>query len=76
MRAPAKVRAVWIAEDVGNIAPPNYKIDEATTVVTDPNSHGVFTLSRPESGWADGKYRLEFYLDEILVEAVELQIGS
>src|ERR1017187_2543363 len=23
------VRGVWIAEDVGNVAPPNYKIDEA-----------------------------------------------
>ncbi len=76
LRAPAKVRAVWIAEDVGSIAPPDYKIDEASTMVTDPNSHGIFTLSRPESGWAEGKYRIEFYLDEILVETIELTIGK
>jgi len=25
----APMRGVWIAEDVGKVAPPNYKIDEA-----------------------------------------------
>lgn len=74
LRDKAKVRAVWIAEDVGDIAPHNYKIDDATTIAEAPNSHGVFTLSRPENGWAEGNYRVEFYLDEALVESVKLKI--
>ncbi|MEP6685931.1 MAG: hypothetical protein ABJB22_04065 [Verrucomicrobiota bacterium] len=74
LRRSAKVRVVWIAEDVGGIAPSDYKIDEATTIASEPNSHGIFTLSRPESGWAEGKYRVEFYLDEAFVEGVKVEI--
>ena len=76
LRPPAKVRVVWIAEDVSGIAPPDYKVDEASTIATEPNSRGVFTLSRPETGWAEGKYRIEFYLDEAFVDAVKVQIGK
>ncbi len=74
IREGAKVRAVWIAEDVGDIAPPNYKIDEAKAVAASPDAHGTFILSRPEDGWAPGKYRVEFYLDDILVDTVKLEI--
>ena len=59
----AKVRAVWVAENIGDIAPPNYKIDEASAVVTAPDANGVFTLSQPEVA-GSGSYRVEFYLDE------------
>ena len=74
LRENSKVRAVWIAEDVGDIAPPNYKIDDAVTTASAPNAHGMFTLSRPDDGWAPGNYRVEFYLDETLVETVKLKI--
>jgi hypothetical protein len=70
----AIIRAVWIAEDVGDVAPPNSTIDEATSLVTVPDAHGVFTLSRPEKGWAPGAYRVEFYVDEQLADAVKLKI--
>jgi hypothetical protein len=76
LRPSAKVRAVWVAEDVAGITPPDYKIDEASTIATEPDSHGIFTLSRPESGWAEGKYRVEFYLDDVFVDAVKVQIGK
>ncbi len=74
LRHGAKVRAVWIAEDVGDIAPPNYKIDEASATATSSDAHGLFTLSRPDDGWAPGNYRVEFYLDEALVETVKIKI--
>ena len=74
LRVGAKVRAVWVAENIGDIAPPNYKIDEASAVVTAPDANGVFTLSQPEGGWAPGSYRVEFYLDEALIDTVKLQI--
>jgi hypothetical protein len=74
LRENSKVRAVWIAEDVGDIAPPNYKIDDAVATVSTPDAHGMFTLSRPDDGWAPGNYRVEFYLDEMLVESVKIKI--
>ena len=74
LRENSKVRAVWIAEDVGDIAPPNYKIDDAVATASAPDAHGMFTLSRPDDGWAPGNYRVEFYLDETLVETVKLKI--
>lgn len=70
----AKVRAVWIAENVGEVAPPNYKVDEASVVATSSNSSGTFTLSRPDNGWPVGDYKVEFYVDEALAETVKLKI--
>ena len=74
LRVKAKIRAVWIAEDVGDVAAPNYKIDEAAAIATAPDARGVFTLSCPDDGWAPGKYRVEFYVDEKLEDTVKLVI--
>ncbi len=74
LRVQADIRVVWIAENIGDVAPPGYKIDEATTIATGPGAHGTFTLSRPENGWAPGDYRVEFYVDAELVETVKLKI--
>jgi hypothetical protein len=74
LRKGAKVRAVWIAENIGEDFPPDYKVDEATTITEGPVAHGAFTLSRPEDGWALGNYRVEFYVDDFLVETVKLKI--
>jgi hypothetical protein len=71
-----KVRAVWIAEETGGIAPAGYKIDEATTIATPPESVGTFTLSRPPDGWAAGKYRVEFYVQDALVETERITIPA
>jgi uncharacterized protein DUF3108 len=76
LREGAKIRAAWIAENVGDVAPPNYTIDEANTTANGPNTHGTFTLSRPDDGWAPGDYRVEFYLDADLVETVKLKIAK
>jgi hypothetical protein len=74
LRGHVKVRAVWIAESVSEVAPPDYKVDEASTIADSPNSFGTFTLSRPDDGWAPGDYRVEFYVDEALAETVKLRI--
>jgi hypothetical protein len=70
----AKIRVVWIAENVGDAAPPNYAIDETTALASEPDSHGAFVLSRPEAGWAPGDYRVEFYVGDALTETVKLKI--
>jgi hypothetical protein len=74
LRQRAKVKAVWIAENIGEDFPQDYKVDEASTVTETPSAHGAFTLTRPEDGWALGDYRVEFYVDDVLVDVVKLKI--
>jgi len=49
-------------------------VDEASAVAEAPKARGAFTLARPEDGWAYGDYRVEFYVDDVLVDAVKLKI--
>ena len=74
LRPGAKVKAVWIAENIGEDFPQDYKVDEASAVATTPTARGVFTVARPEEGWMPGDYRVEFYVDDVLVEAVKIKI--
>ena len=76
LRVGAKIRVVWIAENVTEVAPPDYTIDEAATTATAPDSHGTFALSRPDNGWTPGLYRVEFYIDGVFADAVKLQIKA
>jgi hypothetical protein len=74
LRKGAKIKAAWIAENIGEDFPQDYKVDEASTFAEGPSARGAFTLTRPEDGWAIGDYRVEFYVDEVLVDAVKLKI--
>jgi hypothetical protein len=74
LRKGAKVKAVWVAENIGEDFPQDYKVDEVSAVAESPTAHGTFTLARPEDGWAPGDYRVEFYVDDVLVDAVKLKI--
>ncbi len=69
-----KVRAVWIAEDVGFIAPRDTKITEASVTAERPDDHGVFSLARPKGGWPVGKYRFEIYVGYDLADKVSFTI--
>jgi hypothetical protein len=71
-----KIRAVWIAEDVGNVAPKNYKITETSTSADGPQAAGTFTLSQPTKGWPIGKYRVELYDGDQLAETVKFDISK
>jgi hypothetical protein len=74
LRKGAKMRAVWIAENIGEDFPRDYKVDEASAIAESATAHGAFTLSRPEDGWAFGRYRVDFYVDDVLVDTVKLKI--
>jgi hypothetical protein len=74
LRISAKVRAAWIAENIGEDVPPDYKVDEASAIAESSTAHGAFVLARPEDGWAIGEYRAEFYVDDVLVETVKIKI--
>ncbi len=70
----ATVRVAWVAEDVGDLVEPNFIIDETESVAPTPDASARFTLGRPPDGWAEGKYRVEFYVNELLVETVKVTI--
>ncbi len=72
--AGARVRGVWIAEDVGQGAPPNYKIQEGT--LNTAADEGKFTLTKPNNGWPVGKYRLEIYLGNDLARTVPFTVKA
>jgi len=74
LRQGARIKAVWIAENIGEDFPRDYKVDEALAVAEMPSAHGAFTLARPEDGWAPGDYRVEFYVEEVLIETVKVKI--
>jgi hypothetical protein len=74
VRVGAKIRAVWIAENVAGVAPPDYTVDEANAVANSPDTHGVFTLSRPDEGWTPGDYRVDLYLEAELTDSAKLKI--
>ena len=71
-----KLRGVWIAEDVGDAAPANTKIDEATITGDGDDFHGAFSLSKPNSGWPVGKYKVEIYDEDELVTTVRFTITA
>ncbi len=71
-----KLRGVWIAEDVGDAAPANTKIDEITVTGTKDDFEGAFSLSKPDKGWPVGKYKVEIYDEDDLVTTVKFTITA
>ncbi|MFN2476117.1 MAG: hypothetical protein ABR526_07250 [Chthoniobacterales bacterium] len=76
VKAGDKIRAVWIAEDVGDAAPKNTKVDEATLTAAKDNPSDAFSLSMPTKGWPLGKYRVELYDNDQLAETLRFTIGD
>jgi hypothetical protein len=70
------VRVAWVAEDVGDIAPANFIVDQTSTIVDAQETGVQFTLSRPKDGWAAGKYRVDLYLDDSLAQSVKVTIAD
>jgi hypothetical protein len=73
LKAGDTVRAVWIAEAFG-YTQKDVKITEAETTAYKPDDDGIFSLVRPKGGWPIGRYRLEFYVQDRLVETVRFTI--
>lgn len=71
-----KIRSVWIAEDVGDVAPKNYKLDEASTTADGPRAFGTFTITKPNKGWPVGKYHVDLYRGDELVETLTFEIAK
>jgi hypothetical protein len=68
------IRVVWIGENVGEGVKES-QIRSAETKVNKPDEKGFFTLSRPGGkSWPLGKYRVEFYLNGVLLEVLKFTI--
>ena len=71
-----KIQATWIAEDVGDVAPKNYKLDEVSMTADGPRAFGTFTITKPNKGWPVGKYRVEIYQNDKLAETVKFEVSK
>src|ERR1700737_4032658 len=71
-----KLRGVWIAEDVGEAAPKNTKIDEAALTADEDDFYGAFSLTKPTKGWPAGKYRVEIYAGDDLAATAKFSIKA
>lgn len=74
LKAGDRIRAIWIAEDVGYAEMQNSKITEGSAIAYKPDDSGAFGLARPKEGWPLGKYRLELYVGATLAETLPFTI--
>jgi hypothetical protein len=74
LKAGDKIRAVWLAEDVGYAELHHTKITEGSAIAYRPDDSGAFGLARPKEGWPLGKYRLELYVGDKLAETLNFTI--
>ena len=71
-----KLRGEWIADDVGEAAPANTKIDEK---IADPgrrHRRRKFHVLKPTKGWPAGKYHLDIYANDELATTVKFTIEA
>jgi hypothetical protein len=61
-----KIRAVFIADDVGNVVQTGTKIEEQMLTATRDPQYGIFTLSIWSKDWPIGRYHVEIYVDDQL----------
>ena len=71
-----KVRSVWIADDVGEAAPAETKINEKTITMDGDTNDGVFSLSQLTNGWPLGRYHIEVYVNDNLATKVKFEIKA
>src|SRR4051812_41334017 len=71
-----KVKAVLVAEDVGDAAPANTTVLEKTLDLNEDTSDGAFNFSKPDKGWPPGKYRVEFYANDTLATKAGFTIAG
>jgi hypothetical protein len=68
-----KIRGVWIADDVGDAAPPNFKIQETALTAQDVMLNAQFSLTKP-GAWPRGDYHIEIYVNDALATKVKFSV--
>jgi len=65
-----KLRAVWIADDVGGAAPAKTQIAEKTMTMEGVPNEGSFSCTKPGKNWPAGKYHVDIYANDKLATTV------
>ena len=66
-----KVKGVWVAVDASGVDP-NYEID--TSEYTSGDGTIYFTLERSTDAWPVGKYKVDLYINDKLVQTIEFEV--
>lgn len=74
VKSGSKVTVSWIAVDTAGVAPPNYKIDEASFDLGLIDNHVDASLSKPNSGWPVGTYNIIFSIDGKELQTIDFSI--
>ncbi len=73
-KAGQPIRIVWIAVDVGDVAPKGTKIDEVTVTAERDDSGATSSLSQPTAGWPIGSYKIEVYIADKMAGSTNFKI--
>jgi hypothetical protein len=69
------IKGVLIAVDVGDKAPPNFKVLEKVIPFDGHNSGTAkFDFSKPNAGWPVGKYKVDIYLNDKLAQSAPFTV--
>ena len=68
-----KIRGVWIADDVGDAAPANFKIQESALTAQDATMNAQFSMTKP-GAWPRGDYHVEIYVNDQLATKVKFSV--
>ena len=60
--AGSKLKADWVAVKTA-VAPPNYTVDSVENTVAKGSTQYHGALSKPSSGWPEGDYRVDLFID-------------
>jgi hypothetical protein len=70
----SRIRGTWVSVDA--VAQPNREIDAAEVAAAAGEATAHFSLSRPDSGWPSGNYKLTIHVDGRLVSVTTFTIGG
>lgn len=69
-----KLRAVWLADDVGDAAPAKTKIGEKTMTMEGVPTEGNFSCTKPGKTWPAGKYHVDIYANDKLITSAKFTV--
>ena len=69
-----KLRAVWIADDVGDAAPAHTRIAEKAMTMEGVPNEGNFSCTKPAKNWPAGKYHVDIYANDKLITTASFTV--
>jgi hypothetical protein len=72
--AGTKITTKWIAIDSNGVAPPNYVIDTADVTLKGAEDVTDFSLSKPNSGFPVGTYRIDLFVNGDPAKSVKFSV--